>query len=74
MTADNIMKVVKDNRKRRCNDPVTAAGWHVYSSSKLSALETAIWINDFTTGRYYMALGYVAFQDEADAIMFALSQ
>ena len=73
MTAVNIMKVVENNRKRRCNDPVEAAGWHLYSSN-MGALSTAIWINDFTTGRYYMSGSLIAFQDEADAIIFALSQ
>ena len=70
-----IYNAVIQTRDRRILTPEGLDGWfkHLCNDNMIQgASRRLIWINEFTTGRFYLARDIVAFEDETDFIIFKL--
>jgi len=57
-------------------DPEKIDGWfastYTINSRRRQIREMRIWIDEFTTGRFFLHHGIIAFEDEKDFIIFKL--
>ena len=71
-----IYEAVIQTRSRRIITPNGLNGWFHYSYNANGIEKNVrclhIWINEFTTGRFYLSRIKVAFENEKDFIIFKL--
>ena len=72
-----ILGAVKRNRLRRETDRENVDGWFEtkYNDNMESARQVTkmhLWVDQFTTGRFYLTPYRVAFENEEDFVIFKL--
>lgn len=71
-----IVDAIVRSRKRIEIDPDKIDGWfkgsYTTSMHVRRTRQIRIWVDEFTTGRFYLSRGTVAFEDEKDFIIFKL--
>ncbi len=72
-----ILNIIKRVRTRRENDKDAIDNWfkqsyNVFDPAGGKVRQMMAWIDEFTTGRFYLEASLIAFEDEADAVIFRL--
>ena len=67
-----ILHAVRRNRERRETDDEKIDGWYTSHQFRLNLTEIHLWIDEFTTGRFYLTPLVVAFEDAKDFTIFKL--
>lgn len=68
--AMSALYAVANTRERRERMITETKEWHIFKVKRKEGL--LLWINEYTTGRFYLDLMTVAFEKSEDALIFQM--